>query len=218
MAPTFARLVIAATFTGIFAGTPITVGAQPKTADTTNVGSKLAASKISFAGDVIFVRGGFNVFSSGLDQMAAKLRKRGIKSQVISHTSTTLTVAKIVKRQKRFGRKPIVLIGHSWGANEVIRIAQGLLKKRVQVSYMVTFAATNPPPIPRNVLKVTNYYFKKDGWGKPIRRGKGARGRLKNIDLSTTPGIHHFNIDESPKLQRQVIRNVLRYVRPSKKA
>ncbi len=218
MASTFARLVLAATVSGILAGTPVTAGAQQKSAKNTNIESKSVALNSSFAGDVIFVRGGFDIFSSGLDQMAAKLRKRGVKSRVVSHTRTAVTVAEIVKRQKRFGRKPVVLIGHSWGANEVIRIAQSLLKKGIRVNYMVTFAATNPPPIPRNVLKVTNYYFKKDGWGKPVRRGKGTRGSLKNIDLSKTPGVNHFNIDEFPKLQRQVIRNVLRYVRPRKRA
>ena len=218
MVPTFARLAIAATVTGILAGVPITAGAQPKPTGVTSIESKIVARRNSFSGDVIFVRGGFDVFSKGLDQMAAKLRKRGVKARVVSHTNTAKTVAEILKHQKRFGRKPVVLIGHSWGANEVIRIAEGLLKKRIRVNYMVTFAATNPPPIPRNVLKATNYYFKKDGWGKPIRRGRGTRGRLKNIDLSTTPGVHHFNIDEFPKLQRQVIRNVLRYIRVRKRA
>ncbi|MEE9314754.1 MAG: alpha/beta hydrolase [Rhizobiaceae bacterium] len=171
------------------------------------------AKKKSFVGDVVFVRGGFNVFSTGLDQMAKKLARRGVSSRIAQHTETSKTVSEIVRHQKKYGRKPVILIGHSWGANEVIHIARALQKKRIRVNYMVVFAATNPPPIPRNVQKTTNYYFKTNGWGKPVRRGRGTRGSIRNIDLSNVSGMNHFNVEESPKIQRQVIQNILRYIR-----
>lgn len=172
----------------------------------------LAAKKARHRADVVFVRGGFNVFSNGLDEMAKKLVKQGVKVDVVSHNSEQAILQRIIDNRKRFGAKPIVLVGHSWGANAVIRIAQGLRKKGIRVNYMATFAATNPGKIPSNVRKATNYYFAKDGWGKPVARGPGARGNIKNIDLSKTAGVHHFNIEEFPKLQRQVIRNVMRFI------
>lgn len=178
----------------------------------------IAAKRARHRADVIFMRGGFNVFSNGLDEMAKKLVKRGVKVDVVSHKSEAAVLEKIVSNRKRFGRKPIVLVGHSWGANATIRIAQQLKKKGIRVTYMATFAATNPGKIPSNVRKATNYYFAKDGWGKPVARGPGARGNIKNIDLSKTPGVHHFNIEEFPKLQRQVIRNVLRFIGRKKRA
>lgn len=178
--------------------------------------STLLVSAKRHSGDVFLLRGFGNVFSRGLDQMGEKLKDRGIDAQVISHTNWRTALDTILANRKKFGRKPVVLIGHSLGANQAINIATELRKRRVRVQYLVTFAATNPKPIPSNVRKVTNYYFKSGGWGEPIVKGPGFRGRLKNIDFSTDKKIGHFNIDKQPRLQEQVIRNVLRFVRPSK--
>ena len=171
---------------------------------------QIAARKIS--ADVVLLRGFANVFSRGLDEMGATLKKRGVPAHVAHHREWKSLADEIIANRKKFGRRPIVLIGHSLGANAILRMAQELRKKRITVNYMVTFAATAPPPVPSNVRKLTNYYFKTDGWGKPIAKGKGFRGNLKNIDFSKSKTIGHFNIDKQPRLQRQVIRNVLRFV------
>lgn len=193
--------------------------AQPTgLAQTSSTDTELLAKRSGHQGDVFLVRGGFNVFSRGLDSMAAKLKKRGIKAKVIGHRSSDEAVQTIIQNRKKFGRKPVVLIGHSLGANAIIRMAKQLRKSGVSVTYMVTFAATKPDPIPRNVRKATNYYFKTDGWGEPVVKVRGARANLKNIDLSKTEGVHHFNIEKNERLQRQVIRNVLRFVRPRRSA
>lgn len=172
----------------------------------------LAARKNGYKGEVIFIRGGFDVFSKGLDEMAAKLVKRGFTAQVLQHTQTRSITAKIISNQTRYGRKPVVLIGHSWGANAAITIARSLKQKGIRVDYLASVAATNPSPVPSNVRKATSYYFQKDGWGKPVRRDTGTRGIVKNIDMSKTPGVNHFNIDQNPRIQRQVIQNVLRFI------
>lgn len=165
-------------------------------------------------GDVFLLRGFANVFSRGLDQMGDKLQKRGIDAKVIPHGNWETALSTILANRRKHGRKPVVLIGHSLGANKAILLADALRKKRIRVDYLVTFAATNPTPIPSNVRKVTNYYFKTDGWGEPIEKGPGFRGRLKNIDFSNSKTIGHFNIEKQPRLQNQVIRNVLRFVKP----
>ncbi|MDD9910362.1 MAG: thioesterase domain-containing protein [Ahrensia sp.] len=165
-------------------------------------------------GDVYLLRGGGGgVFSKGLDQIGAKLNRSGIKAQVIAHGEWKAALDSIIANRKKHGRRPVVLIGHSFGANAAIRIAKGLEKQRIRVNYLVTFAATNPAPIPSNVRKVTNYYFATDGWGKAIRPGRGFRGNMKNIDFSKDKRVGHFNIEEQPRLQRQVINNTRRYVR-----
>ncbi len=79
-----------------------------------------------------------------------------------------------------------------------------------RITWMATFAATNPSPVPNNVRSITNYYFKTNGGSRPVSRGRGMRGSLRNIDLSRSKGINHFNIDENPKLQRRVMRRILR--------
>ena len=181
--------------------------------DKTSSQKEILAKKKKFAGDVVLIRGGFNVFSGGLDLMAAKLAKRGIKAKVAKHTQAQSIAASIIANQKKYGRKPVILVGHSWGANTLLEVAEILKKKRIRIAYAATFAATNPGRAPNNIRKLTNYYFKKDGWGKVIRPGRGFRGRLKNIDMSTSSSVNHFNIEENPKLQRQVINNIRRFLK-----
>ncbi len=165
-------------------------------------------------GDVYLLRGGLGgVFSKGLDQMGRQLGKQGVKAQVLPHSRWKQVVRDIVGNRKKLGRRPVVLIGHSLGANNALKIANALKRRRITVDYMVTFAATNTIGVPSNVRRVTNYYFKTDGWGVPLRPGPGFKGRLQNIDFSNDKSVGHFNIDEQPKLQRRVINNTKRYLR-----
>ncbi|MEP1209475.1 MAG: lipase [Rhizobiaceae bacterium] len=182
------------------------------------VSAEETAKRSRFKGDVVLVRGGFNVFSEGLDTIAGKLAKKGIEARVYRHREVETIFKSILTNQKKFGRRPIILVGHSWGANAILRVAEKLKKRRMKVRYMVTIAATNPDPAPRNIQKLTNYYFKKNGWGEPVRAGAGFRGNLKNIDMSSKSEVHHFNVDEHPKLQSQIINNVVRFLRVKKYA
>ena len=179
---------------------------------------EIAAKRKKFQGDVYLLRGFAGVFSRGLDNIGSKLEGRGVKAQVIAHTNWLSATNQIIANRKRYGRKPVILIGHSLGANAIIRMATELKKKRIRVDYMATFAATNPGLVPSNVRKITNYYFKTDGWGKPVKVARGFRGRLKNIDFSKSATVGHFNIDKQPRLQAQVINNVLRVVKKQKSA
>lgn len=174
------------------------------------------AKRSSMNGDVIFVRGGFNVFSGGLDTIATKLSKRGVKSRIYRHHQVPQIVSSILKNQKLYGRRPIILVGHSWGANAILQVAEKLKKHRLKIRYVVTIAATNPKSAPHNIQKLTNYYFKQNGWGKPVKAAKGFRGSLKNIDMSTDAKVHHFNVDEHPKLHSHVVNNVIRFLRGKK--
>ena len=131
------------------------------------------AKRNTYAGEVVLVRGGFGVFSNGLDKIASSLGRRGITAKVYSHTQTNQIARSIISNQKRYGRKPIILVGHSWGANSVIKIA-GLLKRaRLRVNYVATITATDPVAAPSNIQKLTNYYFSKGGWGKPVSPAPG---------------------------------------------
>ena len=65
----------------------------------------------------------------------------------------------------------------------------------------------------REVHSISKEHEEKDGWGKPVTTRKGFRGRLKNVDMSKHADVNHFNVDENPRLQKQVINNVLRVIR-----
>ncbi|NKB50689.1 MAG: hypothetical protein GKR97_00430 [Rhizobiaceae bacterium] len=167
-------------------------------------------------GDIVLVRGGFNIFSEGLDSIAGKLARRGIAARLYRHRQGSQIVDSILENQKRYGKHPIILIGHSWGANRILNVARILSGHGLKVRYVVTIAATNPSPASRNIQKLTNYYFKHNGWGEPVEAAVGFRGSLTNVDMSTTAEVHHFNVDDYPQLQSQIINNVVRLLRAKK--
>jgi len=176
---------------------------------------KIALVRSAYQGDVYLLRGFADIFSRGLDELGAKLSARGIRARVISHGSWESAAAAIIANQKRYGRKPVILIGHSLGANAAIRMAERLRQANISVQYLVTFAATDPDPVPDNVEKAANYYFATHGWGEKVVGARGFHGAMENNDYSLAVDIGHFNIEKQADIHTRIIRNVLRYIRPS---
>lgn len=178
-------------------------------------GNEVARSQ--YRGDVYLLRGFGDVFSRGLDELGRKLNERGIKARVISHFEWSSAADDIVAEQKKYGRRPVILIGHSLGANAAILMAKRLRRENIPVQYLATLAATAPDPVPDNVGTVDNYYFATNGWGEKIVGGSGFHGRMENRDYSDDRAVGHFNIEKQAEIQEQIIRNVMRYMKPSQR-
>lgn len=185
-------------------------GGAPARAGSSEVASvALAAS--GRPAEVYMLRGFADVFSRGLDEMTTTLASRGIDAHVVSHTAWRRVLKTILQDRERFGPRPIVLIGHSLGANAVIDIAEELGRRRIPVRYVATLAATGPDPVPSNVQRADNFYFASHGWGEPLVAGAGFAGALRNLDFSDDSDVGHFNIDKQPKIQRELLANIVRY-------
>ena len=89
---------------------------------------------------VILLRGWFGVFSTGLDSLADELKAKGIKAEVAGHLYWSTAVADIVRERAAGKIGPIVLIGHSQGANNVIDAARSLQAHNIPVDLLVTLA------------------------------------------------------------------------------
>jgi len=156
---------------------------------------------------VIFLRGWFGVFSTGMDAMAEQLRSKGIKAEAIGHLAWRGTVEKIVADRAAGRPGPLVLIGHSQGANNVIEMAQELEKKKIPVDLLVTLAPYLQDPVPGNVVRALNYY-QAGGWGAPLAGDKGFRGKISNIDMQGDLISTHVNIDKNDRVQADINREV----------
>src|SRR5271154_3430409 len=85
----------------------------------------------------ILLRGWFGVFSTGLDGLADELKAKGIKAEAAGHLYWTTAVDEIVRDRAAGKTGPIVLIGHSQGANNVIDAARSLEAHKIPVDLVV---------------------------------------------------------------------------------
>jgi hypothetical protein len=156
---------------------------------------------------VLLLRGWFGVFSTGLDNVADALKAKGIRAEVVGHLYWKTAADEILRRRVEGETGPIVLVGHSQGANNVIDLARALEAHKVPVALLVTLSPYFQDPIPGNVRQAINYY-QSPGWGAPITAGPGFRGKLSNIDLSGDPTVSHVNIDKNARVQSEIEREI----------
>ena len=157
-------------------------------------------------GRVILLRGLLNVFSLGMDSLARKIRAKGMPAQVTNFTNWR-GFATVLVNQYRTDKSltPVVIIGHSLGADSSVDMANYLGENGVPVRLVVTFDGVHAGHrVGRGIAEVINYY-KSDGVGKTIQAGPGFTGRLTNVDVSDRKGIDHLNIEKSPALHAEVL-------------
>jgi hypothetical protein len=157
---------------------------------------------------VYLLRGWFGVFSTGMDELAGLLNAQGAKAEAIGHLSWKATVTKIVQARAAGRLGPLVLVGHSQGANNVIEMARLLQSQKIAVDLLVTLAPFMQDPVPANVMRAMNYY-QSPGWGAPLTADRGFQGRLSNIDVGSDLTITHINIDKSARVQGEIVRAVM---------
>ena len=163
-------------------------------------------------GIVYFVRGILGVFSRGLDQMGETLNDQGINATVVNHQAWKKAAVTIASHHKRNKNDPIILVGHSWGANAILRIAKFLQQRDIKVQYFVTFEPNINLPVPANVESAANYYLSNSLLGQKLKKEQGSSGHLENVDLITLDGVGHFNIEKQTRVQNLVVKNILYYL------
>jgi dienelactone hydrolase len=166
---------------------------------------------------VYFIRGFLNVFSTGFDAMAAKLKARGVKASVFGHLSGSSVRAQILSDMKKTGKKPkpIVIVGHSFGGNAAFEVARSLAKDNVPVDLVITVDPTRGGPISPNVKRYVNYYFPANGLGASIPASAGKRAR--NIDLKARTdvagvGDDHWTVTHNAALEKEILGAIYKQV------
>ena len=160
-------------------------------------------------------RGFANVFSLGMDILAAEIEETGVDAAVHNHLLWLPIAEDIVKRRQEDGRnRPIVLIGHSLGAGAVVGIARHLAKQEIRVDLLVMVGLVGGATLPANVVRALNIEpHRVDGIvvGAPGFRGEIVDiGLRDDLDASWT---NHFTMESNAELHSLVVGEISRAVR-----
>jgi thioesterase domain-containing protein len=150
-----------------------------------------------------------NVFSLGMDTLAEELKRHGIDATVHNYAEWQTLADRASADYKAGKEAPIILIGHSYGADAVMEMAAYLGRKGVPVALVVPFDGTQSFAASGNVARVLNLTQRKYAY---MRGGPGFHGALDNVDVSSDRSIDHITIDKSARLHARVVAEVLAVV------
>lgn len=153
---------------------------------------------------VYLLRGVLNIFSLGLDDIAAKLRAQGIPVTVANFVSWS-SLADEAAAEYRSGRlKTIVLVGHSSGATALPDMVSRLDQHGVPVRLAIGLDSVFRTGLSGRVGRYVNFYIA-NGAGTPVEKRKGFQGTLENVNVENVPGVGHMSIEKNQIMQQKVI-------------
>ncbi|WP_409997653.1 hypothetical protein [Bradyrhizobium sp. SZCCHNRI3043] len=164
-----------------------------------------AAASAASTTHVYLLRGVLNIFSLGLDDIAAKLDSQGIPNTVANFVSWS-SLADEAAAAYRAGRiKTIILVGHSSGATALPDMINKLGQLGVPVKLAIGLDSVfKTKLVGGNAERYINFYIA-SGAGEPVRRDDGFRGKLENVDVQSVPGVGHVTIEKNQIMQQKVI-------------
>jgi acetyl esterase/lipase len=175
-----------------------------------SVALSITSNTAHAGGHVYALRGLINVFSYGMDEMVNKCKRRGIQASAHGHAeyhSLAAQAAALVKS----GKGPIIIVGHSYGANAAVFMAEEMRKLGAPVALLVLYGPTlDPLHTPSNVRSVMNYYQTSNAaWRAKAIPGAGFAGSINNINLDKATDVTHFNIEKVGRLQDQAMGRIV---------
>lgn len=187
-------------------------------------GPARAASKSAVASEpatqIYFIRGFLGIFSTGFDSMARDLAKARIGARVYGHLDGSAVRASIVRQfSQSKKRKPVILVGHSFGGNAALQVAAQLKKDNIPVALVITVDPTRSGPLAANVKNYVNYYFPANGLGAQIKPASGVpQSRIRNIDMRKRidvagVGDDHWTVTHNAAIQSEILKAVKRAAR-----
>lgn len=180
---------------------------------------RIDMKKITHAkGEVYTMRGGLGgLFSKGMNRLEDNLGNdyQIYASSTIWYKSAALShfIIEDYKSKKIHG--PIILVGHSLGANDQIKVARRLDRANIPVALLMTVDAISPRTVPPNVKHAVNIYLPSHVpvfSGYPLKVMDPKRTHLDNINVKTIKHVevNHFNIESSKLVQDIMIDQVLK--------
>lgn len=153
-----------------------------------------------------------DIYSRGMDDLAHKIEQRGVRASVHGVSAVVYLANRIIRdyRADPAANGPIILVGHSTGADAIIAIAQRLKAADIPVALAFGFDPTRiTAPVPSNVDLFINLY---QGYnvigGGAVSAAPDFRGRLINVDLRERREIIHVTLDKNEAIHDLIVRKV----------
>jgi hypothetical protein len=161
-------------------------------------------------GRIILFHGLMNVFSRGLDALEVEMKQRGLPVELYNHTSWNEVADKLIEDYKSNKNvAPIIIVGHSLGADAALVLANWLIDHGVPVRLVITLDGVGQvATMVGGSAEVINYY-KPNGFGQEVLSTHAFKGTISNIDLTDHPEIGHLNIDKNQMIHDSIIAKVL---------
>ena len=174
-------------------------------------------------GHVYCILGWLGIWSRGMDAIAERAQTElGVHALSLGNPEWR-KLAKYIRTEYQAGRltEPVVLVGHSIGADDQVRVARTLNEAKVPVDLLLLIDPTIPPHIPPNVIHCVNLY-KSHPLTDPVPAFRGVRviaddpkrTNIENVNLRKTAvdfdagEINHFNIAKIRGLQDMVLAEI----------
>ncbi len=168
-------------------------------------------------GRVLIIRGLFNVFSLGLDELACQLTQLGYRVDVAPPSMAPIVAQQIQDEYLRDPTSgPLVIIGHSMGGRHCCSIPWKWREHNIPVRLVVILDSNPETPVADNVQRCVNLYVTNNlgAFHGQAVWGVNPRSDLVNMDVTKVsrppgePALDHFNIDDSDWIQGMVVREV----------
>lgn len=178
-----------------------------------------------YHGEVHAMLGGLGVFSTGMKELRDSVSKEYAIPARSDMWYNAGHVADAIKTHyyTHKTRRPVILVGHSLGANEQIKVARNLNKAGIPVDLLVTVDAVSQTRVPPNVKHALNFY--KSGYvpmfsGLRLRAVDPQKTRVDNIDVTKLKGVavNHFTIDKDPVVQAMIMDEVKKVISNANRA
>ena len=203
------RIAIAAMLLAAVMLTPASRAAEP-------------SAVVSAPARVLLIRGVFNVFSTGMDDLGRLLREHGYEVEVSSPGGAWAAAMRLREAYERDPHGgPLVIMGHSMGGRGCLHISRYLEAYNIPVRLVVVIDANPWVSVPANVERCVNLYVTNPFGvfhGSPVYGG--ASSRIYNIDVTKVARptwaepVNHFNIDNSPWMHQVILEEMARAYAP----
>ena len=190
-----------------------------------DVGRVQPTSDQPYAGNVYLLRGFIGIWSFGINDITKKINDSGVRANVYQENQwDDVCKAIIAKYESNTNHEPLVIIGHSYGADDALKMAKKLQQHNITIDLVITLDPVTPPKVPTNIRLCYNIYQPGAFDMLPFFRGIKLEAEdprnLQNVNIRgerrdlLEPNTDHFNIEKNKLIHAEIVKKVLEFCPP----